>query len=77
MIELLKAIDDNRHGDTPLGQDVRIGKAFSDYLWNNTDQSYVATRACAVALSASCNISLSSLYRARRAYLAKLTRGRR
>lgn len=77
MIELLKAIDEARQSDTPLGQNVKLGKAFSDHLWNNTDKGYVATQACAVSIAAQCNISLSSLYRARQAYLAKLTRGRR
>jgi hypothetical protein len=74
MIELLKAIDDNRRGDVPFSQDVRLGKAFSDWLWNNTDARYVAQSAAAVAVAARCNISLSSLYRARAAYLAQLTR---
>lgn len=77
MIELLKAIHEARQSDTPLSRNVQLGRAFSDHLWNNTDQSYVATRACAVSIAAQCNISLSSLYRARQAYLAKLTRGRR
>ena len=77
MIELLWAIHEARQSDVPFSQNVQLGRAFSDHLWNNTDKSYVATRACAVAIAAECNISLSSLYRARTAYLDKLTRGRR
>lgn len=77
MIELLKAIHEARQSHTPLSQNVQLGRAFSDHLWNNTDKSYVATRACAVSIAAQCNISLSSLYRARQAYLARLTRRRR
>ena len=77
MIELLRAIDEARRSDIPFSRNVQLGRAFSDHLWNNTDSSYVATRACAVAIAAECNISLSSLYRARQAYLLKLTRGRK
>lgn len=77
MIELLKAIDEARRSDIPFSRNVQLGRAFSDHLWNNTDQSYVATQACAVSIAARCNISLSSLRRARQAYLRKLTRGRR
>lgn len=77
MIELLKAIHTARHSDVPLSRNVQLGKAFSDWLWANTDKSYVAQQAAGVAIAAQCNISLSSLYRARVAYLNKLTHRRR
>lgn len=76
MIELLKAIDEARHSDVPLSRNVELGKAFSDWLWANTDSRYVAQNAAGVALMARCDISLSSLYRARAAYLAQLTKRR-
>lgn len=77
MIEILKAVDNNNKeweaGDgIPYSRDARIGKAVSDYLWGNLDQDYVMQKLAAVSVMSGCNISTSSLYRARRYWLEQL-----